>query len=81
MTYSVVVGEDGNLTLPREVGEELGLKEGDIVEVVMEGHKAILVPGGRENRFLKWVGAFGDGVGSVEKHRAMVRDLRDDSET
>jgi AbrB family looped-hinge helix DNA binding protein len=42
-TYSRVT-RHGQVTLPASVRRKLGIQEGDIVEVVVEDEKAVLVP-------------------------------------
>lgn len=80
MTYSVVVGEGGKLTLPREVREELGLHEGDEVKVDVEGGRAILRPTKEgENPFAEWIGAF-PAFKTREEIEAWTKELRDEDE-
>jgi len=38
------VSKKGQITIPRDVREALGLRSGDRVEIVVEGGKAILKP-------------------------------------
>ena len=72
--------KDGQLVFPAEVAEQLGLHEGDAVDV----QQAALTPaqsGGGENPFLAWIGVlplFEEGMDAVR----FTRELRDpDDET
>jgi bifunctional DNA-binding transcriptional regulator/antitoxin component of YhaV-PrlF toxin-antitoxin module len=40
--YRVEVGEEGDLTLPRELSRDLGVQTGDLVEFQLNGEQAIL---------------------------------------
>ena len=42
-----VITRKGQVTIPAEIRAELGLREGDRVEFVLEGKKVRLVPRGR----------------------------------
>jgi hypothetical protein len=67
--------KDGQLVFPAEVAEQLGLHEGDAVEV----QQAALTPAqaaGENNPFLAWIGVlppFAEGMDAVR----FTRELRD----
>jgi AbrB family looped-hinge helix DNA binding protein len=44
MTTHSRVTRHGQVTLPASVRRELGIKEGDLIEVVVEDEKAVLIP-------------------------------------
>ena len=65
----------GQITLPKELRDQLGLHQGDLVEFVEEsGHTIIRRVSPPENPILRWVGAapLPDGVSSTD----WVRDAR-----
>lgn len=65
----------GQVTVPKEVRDRLGIQQGDKIEFVVEDGKTILKKAQPvENPFLKWAGGFGplpDGMTSVEWVREM----------
>jgi len=71
------ISSKGQITLPREVRDSLGVGVGDRVEFVFDGERTVVKPVRDEvNPFLKFVGIAKtppgfDGV-------AWVRDMRDD---
>ncbi|WP_407573077.1 AbrB/MazE/SpoVT family DNA-binding domain-containing protein [Deinococcus altitudinis] len=67
--------KDGQLVFPAEVAEQLGLHEGDAVEVQQTALTPTQRVGG-ENPFLAWIGVlppFEDGMDAVR----FTRELRD----
>ena len=75
------VTPEGLLDLPEELRQQLGLKPGGKVNVVLrtDGSVMFIPYTDEENPFLRWIGAFGplpDGMTSVE----WVRSLRDPDE-
>ena len=40
----VKITRNHQLTIPAEVREALGIKEGDLVEVLLEGDRAVIIP-------------------------------------
>ena len=75
---SSTISSKGQITVPLEIRQRLGLKEGDRVEFTSdkEGRTILRPAGGRENPFQKYAGAL-----RVFKNRrevkAWVRELRD----
>lgn len=71
------ISSKGQITLPKEVRDSLGVGIGDRVEFVFDGERTVVRPVRDEvNRFLKFVGTARTppGFDSV----AWVRDMRDD---
>jgi antitoxin PrlF len=67
MPLSSTVNRKGQITVPLEVRNRLGLKEGDCVEFVLESDRTTIRPvGGSINPFLKYVGALPAFSGAKE---------------
>ena len=78
MTRSSTISSKGQVTVPLEIRNRLGLKQGDRVEFVVENDRTTIRPARPpENPFVKYVGALPvfSGVGEVN---AWVRTLRDE---
>jgi antitoxin PrlF len=58
MPFSSTISSKGQITLPLEIRQRLGLKEGDLVEFVVEHGRTVIRPAQQEdNPFRKYVGA------------------------
>jgi antitoxin PrlF len=80
MTRSSTISSKGQVTVPLEVRNRLGLKTGDRVEFVVEDSRTTIRPArGRENPFAKYVGAL-PAFSSTEKINEWVHTLRDEEE-
>ena len=78
MLPSSTISSKGQITVPREIRQRLGLKEGDRVEFVIDQDRTIIRPArGAENPFQKYVGAL-PAFSSVEEINDWVRNLRDE---
>ena len=78
MTRSSTISSKGQITVPREIRNRLGLKEGDRVEFVVENDRTTLRPArAPENPFAKYVGALPAFSGVLEVN-AWVGALRDE---
>jgi antitoxin PrlF len=78
MTRSSTISSKGQVTVPLEIRNRLGLKQGDRVEFVVENDRTTIRPARPpENPFVKYVGALPafSGVGEVN---AWVRALREE---
>lgn len=74
------ISSKGQITVPLEVRQRLGLKAGDRVEFAVENGQTILRPETtEENPFLKYVGALG-GFSTREEINAWVSEMRDDED-
>ncbi len=74
------ISSKGQITVPLEVRQRLGLKAGDRVEFAMENGQTVLRPEtAAENSFMKYVGALG-GFSTREEINAWVSEMRDDED-
>ena len=69
----------GQVTVPQEIRNRLGLSTGDRVDFVIEGDRTLLRPG-RSNRnpFDKYKGALKTFSGGRKQIKAWLDDLRND---
>ncbi len=68
----------GQITIPQELRQRLGLQQGDQVEFITEDGVTVIRPVRVEaNPFAPYVGALG-GFGSKDDVSAWLNDLRDD---
>ena len=81
MPNSSTISSKGQITVPIEIRQRLGLKAGDRVEFVIEEGKTILRPNrnGEENPFKKYIGSV-PVFKSREEINDWVRSLRDEEE-
>jgi AbrB family looped-hinge helix DNA binding protein len=79
-TPTSTISSKGQVTVPIEVRQRLGLKQGDRVEFAFEDGRTVLRPARlEENPFVAYVGAF-PAFSSLEEINAWVRDMRGDWE-
>ncbi len=68
----------GQITIPQEVRQRLGLRQGDQIEFVIEDGVTVVRPiRGETNPFAAYVGALG-AFGSKDDISTWLDDLRDD---
>jgi antitoxin PrlF len=78
MARTSTISSKGQITVPREIRNRLGLKEGDRVEFIVEKDRTTIRPArAPENPFVKYVGALPTFSG-VHEVNAWVRTLRDE---
>lgn len=78
MTTRATLTSKGQITIPQEVRQRLGLRQGDQVEFVAERGQIILKPArGEVNPFAAYTGVLGS-FNTKEEVNTWLADLRDD---
>ena len=78
-SFTSILTSKGQLTVPQEIRERLGLKKGDRVEFVAEkGHTVVRRAATPGNPFKKYEGLLGGFPGGKKEINAWVRGMRDD---
>jgi AbrB family looped-hinge helix DNA binding protein len=76
-SFTSVVTSKGQITVPREIRQRLGLKKGDRIEFVLKKNSTVVRRAkSKENPFAKYIGAFPAFPGGMIEINAWVRDLR-----
>lgn len=76
-SFTSILTSKGQLTVPQEIRERLGLKKGDRVEFVAEKNRTVVRRADtKENQFAKYVGALPAFPGGRKEINAWLRDLR-----
>lgn len=79
MSPSSTISTKGQVTIPQEIREHLGLKPGDRVEFITEAGRTFIRPvRSADNPFQKYAGILGTFPGGVDEINAWVRDMRDE---
>jgi len=77
MKNSSTISSKGQITVPQQIRERLGLSAGDRVEFVIDGERTVIRPArSAENRFERYRGALGKFPGGVKGLNAWIQDLR-----
>jgi AbrB family looped-hinge helix DNA binding protein len=80
-SFTSLLTSKGQITIPHEIRERLGLRKGDRVEFVAEKNRTVVRRAQtKENPFKKYEGMLGGFPGGIEEINAWVRDLRDDDD-
>ena len=80
MKYSSSISSKGQVTVPLEVRNRLGLSAGDRVEFVIEGEKTLIRPSrGSSSPFEKYKGALATFPGGAKEINAWIREMRDEA--
>lgn len=78
MRVRATLSSKGQVTIPREIRQRLGLKQGDGIDFVVEDGVTFLRPAREgDNPFKAYAGALG-AFEDVAEVNAWVRDLRDE---
>ena len=78
MKPSSTISSKGQITVPLEIRNRLGLKRGDRVEFVMENDRTTIRPArAADNTFLKYAGALPTFT-SIRKINKWIHTLRDE---
>jgi AbrB family looped-hinge helix DNA binding protein len=79
MKYSSTISSKGQVTVPQEIRNRLGLAAGDRVEFVVEGESTVIRPARSDpNPFEKYRGILGTFPGGTEEINEWIAELRDD---
>ena len=79
--YSSSISSKGQVTVPLEIRNRLGVSAGDRVDFISEEGRIVIRPSrGQENPFEKYVGILGPFPGGEEGIKAWVDDMRNDEE-
>ena len=80
MTPSSTISSKGQVTIPQEIREDLGLKPGDRVEFVTEEGRTFIRPARSiDNPFQKYASILGTFPRGIDEINAWVRDMRDEA--
>ena len=81
MTPSSTISSKGQITVPQEIRERLGLRTGDRVELVVEESRTVIRPARPEdNPFKKLIGLAPPFPGGEEGIKAWIDDMRSDKD-
>ncbi len=81
MKNSSTISSKGQITVPQEIRNRLGLEPGDRVEFVVEEGRTVLRPSrSEEDPFGKYRGILGPFPGGEEGIKAWIDDMRRDEE-
>jgi AbrB family looped-hinge helix DNA binding protein len=76
---SSTISSKGQITVPQEIRERLGLSAGDRVEFVVEGDQTVIRPARSESDpFAKYKGILGPFPGGEQGIKEWIDDMRDD---
>lgn len=82
MTYSSSISSKGQVTVPLQIRDRLGLSSGDRVEFVIEGELTIIRPlRPKTNPFAAYAGILGNFPGGKKEINEWLRDLRNEDES
>jgi antitoxin PrlF len=79
MKYSSTISSKGQVTIPLEIRNRLGLATGDRVDFVIEGDLTVIRPArSEEDPFEKYRGILGRFSGGEEGIKAWIDEMRND---
>jgi len=79
--YSSPISSKGQVTLPQEIRNRLGVGAGDRIEFIIEGDRTIIRPSRDDpDPFAKQMGILGPFPGGEEGIKAWIEDMRSDEE-
>ena len=77
MKNSSTISSKGQITVPQQIRERLGLSAGDRVEFVSENGRTVIRPARESvNQFEKYRGALGRFPGGIKGIHAWIEDIR-----
>lgn len=79
--YSGTISSKGQVTVPQEIRQRLGLTAGDRIDFVIEGDCTVIRPSrSQEDPFEKYRGILGPFPGGEDGIKAWIDDMRSDEE-
>jgi antitoxin PrlF len=79
MKYSSTISSKGQVTVPQEIRNRLGLSAGDRVEFVVEGERTVIRPSRSvTSPFDRFKAALGTFPGGEREINAWLREMRDE---
>lgn len=79
--YSSSISSKGQVTVPQEIRNRLGLAAGDRVDFVIDGDRTVIRPSRSEDDpFEKYRGILGPFPGGEKGIKAWIDDMRSDEE-
>jgi AbrB family looped-hinge helix DNA binding protein len=79
MKYSSSISSKGQVTVPQEIRNRLGLSAGDRIEFVIEGEKTVIRPSrGSSSPFEKYKGVLATFSRGPKDINAWIREMRDE---
>jgi AbrB family looped-hinge helix DNA binding protein len=79
MKYSSTISSKGQVTVPQEIRNRLGLATGDRVDFVIEGDRTVIRPArSTSNPFEKYRGVLATFPGGKKEINAWIEDLRNE---
>jgi AbrB family looped-hinge helix DNA binding protein len=81
MRYSSTISSKGQVTVPQEIRNRLGLTTGDRLDFVIDGDRTVIRPSrSEEDPFEKYRGILGPFPGGEKGINAWIDDMRNDDE-
>ena len=81
MKYSSSISSKGQVTVPQEIRNRLGLSPGDRVEFAVEGERTVIRPArAMSSPFDKYKGVLGTFPGGAKQIMAWLREIRDEDD-
>ena len=79
--YTSPISTKGQVTVPQEIRNRLGVDAGDRIEFVIEGDQTVIRPSREDdNPFAKYRGILGPFPGGEEGIKAWIDDMRSDED-
>ena len=79
--YTSPISTKGQVTVPQEIRNRLGVVAGDRIEFVIEGDQTVIRPSREEaNPFAKYRGILGPFPGGEEGIKAWIDEMRSDED-
>jgi len=81
VSYSSSLSSKGQVTVPQQIRQRLGVTAGDRIEFVIEGDRTVIRPArDDDDPFQKYVGILGPFPGGEAGIKAWIDDMRSEEE-